>query len=342
MSNGKSFTTEQCHTTTGKLSKDIKRNRRFVRITNRKQRRKQKKIQKEIQRGKKTVLNLSNITLSSAEFRLLGKGLKYCPKPKRHDQVQLKQDAFEFTRRLRLQEYFAAKSSKVDENEDEICDSNFQYVKRNTDPESTFVPPSGRDTSLDFYIDAITNEILQSNKKYKNAPNLSPEELEALKCLKNDVSIVIKKTDKGSTVVIMNRQDYIAEVERQLEDTQFYLKCDKNPQKQFQNDINSVLNNIDIHVSESVRERLSPQGSDRIPMFYVLPKIHKHFDSKLPLGYPGRPIVSGCGSLTENISAYLDSILKPHMESLPSFVKDSSDFVIKIHNLKQIPQNAFW
>ena len=43
----------------------------------------------------------------------------------------------------------------------------------------------------------------------------------------------------------------------------------------------------------------------------------------------------------ENISSYVDSILKPHMESLPSYVKDTSDFITKIQNLKGIPQNAF-
>ena len=37
---------------------------------------KQKTIQKEIRRVKKTVLNLSKKTLSNAEYRLLGKGLK--------------------------------------------------------------------------------------------------------------------------------------------------------------------------------------------------------------------------------------------------------------------------
>ena len=72
-----------------------------------------------------------------------------------------------------------------------------------------------------------------------------------------------------------------------------------------------------------------------------MPKIHKALDSELPLGYPGRPIVSGCGSLTENISAYIDIELKPYMESLPSYVKDTSDFITKIHNLKGIPENAF-
>ena len=177
-------------------------------------------------------------------------------------------------------------------------------------------------------------------KKYKFTPNLSPEELEALKQLRNDNTIVIKKADKGSTVVIMNRDDYIAEVERQLNDTKFYEKLDENPQEQFRKDIDEVLTNIEI--SESTRENISPSGSGRIPIFYVLPKIHKTLDSALPLGYPGRPIVSGCGSLTENISSYVDSILKPHMESLPSYVKDTSDFITKIHNLKGIPQNAFF
>lgn len=265
--------------------------------------------------------------------------MKYCPKPKGHDKIQLKQDVFEFTRRLRLREYFAAKTSDDTDSEDDTSVSNFEYVRRNSDPKSTFVPPSGRDTSLDFYIDSITNEILQNDKKYKFTPNLSPEELEALKKLQKDDTIVIKKADKGSTVVIMNRTDYIAEVERQLGDTKFYEKLDKNPQEQFRKDINEVLR--DVKVSESTRENLSPSGSNSVPVFYILPKIHKQSDSNLPLGYPGRPIVSNCGSLTENISAYIDSVLKPHMESLPSYVKDTSDFITKIHSLKVIPQNAF-
>ena len=61
-------------------------------------------------------------------------------------------------------------------------------------------------------------------KKYKFTPNLSPEEFEAIKQLRNDNTIIIKKADKGSTVVLMNRDGYIAEVERQLNDTKFYEK----------------------------------------------------------------------------------------------------------------------
>ena len=74
-------------------------------------------------------------------------------------------------------------------------------------------------------------------KFYKMTKNINslqilyPEELEALKQLCNDKSIVIKKADKGSNLVIMNRDEYIAEVERQLNDTKFYenlMKIHKN------------------------------------------------------------------------------------------------------------------
>ena len=44
---------------------------------------------------------------------------------------------------------------------------------------------------------------------------------------------MIKKADKGSAVVIMNRDDNIAETERQLIDSKFYEKLDENPHEQF-------------------------------------------------------------------------------------------------------------
>ena len=52
--------------------------------------------------------------------------------------------------------------------------------------------------------------------------------------------------------------------------------------------------------------------------------------NSLPLGYPDRPIVSACMSLTESVSAFIDSILKPGMESLPSYIKYTTDFITKI------------
>ena len=96
-----------------------------------------------------------------------------------------------------------------------------------------------------------------------------------------------------------------------------------------------------IELSKSTGESIIPPGSDRIPIFYVWPKYIKNWIHNFPIGYPGRPICSGCGSFTETISAYVDSIL-PNMKSLPSYVKDTSDFITKLYNLNGISQNAFW
>ena len=51
--------------------------------------------------------------------------------------------------------------------------------------------------------------------------------------------------------------------------------------------------------------------------------------------------MSACGSLTENVSAFLDGILKPHMEPLPSYIKDTTDFITKIRQLPPLSKDSF-
>lgn len=55
-----------------------------------------------------------------------------------------------------------------------------------------------------------------------------------------------------------------------------------------------------------------------MPTFYALPKTHKCIDN-----LPSRPIVSGIGSRTSKASNLIDDYLRPHVESLPSYLKDT-------------------
>ena len=71
----------------------------------------------------------------------------------------------------------------------------------------------------------------------------------------------------------------------------------------------------------------------------ILPKIHKEYNETLPLGYTGRPIVSACNSCTDHISKYIDYNLQPLMKSLPSYVKDTTDFILKLKQYKLNSQN---
>ena len=52
--------------------------------------------------------------------------------------------------------------------------------------------------------------------------NLSQEEWKGIRSLADDRHIVIKKADKGSYVVIWDRNDYITETEKQLSDKVVY------------------------------------------------------------------------------------------------------------------------
>ena len=62
----------------------------------------------------------------------------------------------------------------------------------------------------------------------KNHPNLTTSERQSICKLRQNLDIVIKPADKGSATVIMDRQDYINEAERQLGNPDHYKKLD-NP-----------------------------------------------------------------------------------------------------------------
>ena len=57
----------------------------------------------------------------------------------------------------------------------------------------------------------------------------------------------------------------------------------------------------------------------------------------LKIVHPGRPIVSGIGTLTENISSFIDSILHRLMQFIPSYIKDTTEFINKLASGKTIP-----
>ena len=68
--------------------------------------------------------------------------------------------------------------------------------------------------------------------------------------------------------------------------------------------------------------------------FYLLPKIHKRLHN-----VPGRPVISNSGFFTENISAFLEYHLKPLSQKVKSFIKDTNDFLKKLNELRDLPDD---
>ena len=145
--------------------------------------------------------------------------------------------------------------------------------------------------------------------------------------LSNDSDLIIRKADKGGAVVVQSKSAYNEEALRQLGDTAFYtpLSCDPTPR--FNEEVLCFLKSAlcDGYISHDVFNFLFQEHPVR-PVLYTLPKIHKSIVEPVP----GRPIVAGTQSLTEPISKYIDLHIKELVFRLPSFVKDTTDFLNKI------------
>ena len=156
----------------------------------------------------------------------------------------------------------------------------------------------------------------------QNFSNLTREEISALNGLKSDRTIVIKEADKGSGVVVWDREDYIREAEDQLGDPDVYLPLDNDPYDILHNVINQAMGTIRQrgNVDDKTLEYLMV-NNPKLGRFYLLPKIHKRLNS-----VPGRPVISNSGFHTEKFSEFLDFHLQPLAKSVHSYIKDTNHF----------------
>lgn len=150
-----------------------------------------------------TVFNLSKRVLSEAEIRVLEKGLNFSPIQSKINEPELKLDFEDFARCMRLKWYFRNKANNGSEDH-----SRFK-------PRSIWKPPKGH-MALQIYLEKIRKEIFEIPKTILGYSNLSKEEWEAVRSLADDSNIVTKKADKGSSAVVWDRDDYLAEAYKQL------------------------------------------------------------------------------------------------------------------------------
>ena len=153
--------------------------------------------------------------MTERQINLLRRGLKFTPTPKPNT-IELKSDIQEFTRKLRLIKFFHSENL---DNSQETRESVSGPLVKN---KSNFYPPRNRNKFLDTTIDFINQQNLNNLSKNKN--NLSKDDWQALKELKNDESIVIKEADKGGAVVLMDSAHYEQMIYKQLEDKNTYKR----------------------------------------------------------------------------------------------------------------------
>ena len=133
----------------------------------------------------------------------------------------------------------------------------------------------------------------------------------------------------------MDKNNYITEGYRQLNNTNHYTPINNSLQHETSIKINQILTPLLNHklITQKQFDFLAPPASPRPRYFYILPKIHKPRTSwPSPNMPPGRPIISDCASASKNISKFIQYHISNAATRHPSYVKDTYDF---LHKLQQ-------
>ena len=183
-----------------------------------------------------------------------------------------------------------------------------QIVKDNSELTSNEIDPVSA---------GIKNSALDCFHSYdpKLEQNLSVEEFEALKSLLSDDSIIIQTSDKGNSVVILNKADYIERMCELLADTSKFRKLNIKDGKDYNFLINQELRLSKLlrrlrdkgAMNNEVYQRLNPTGTQP-SILYGLAKVHKPLVNNVP---KLRPILSAVNTPTYKLSQYLNSLMKP-------------------------------
>lgn len=315
------------------------------------------------------IINLSSHTLTEAEKEVLSLGLSFCPS-RSLDNFEVVKDIFLFARKLLfksmytktkkseeiiapnlktadfkalrdlnllLQENEGIESSwldawESDDSEEEKIDDSKQHKQFKR--KSHRFPALSQNPALALFVKQTAKEIESLNKD-KSIRNLTPEQQNALHSLKNNLDITIKGSDKGGNIVLMDNSKYEEMCLKILNNRKCYRKISASLVDGFNQEFYRLVDEAFImgaitgELLDFIRTK-----HPRIPTMYALPKVHKDLHNP-----PGRPIISGNGSISEGISQVIDQHLRPHVLELASYTKDTIHLLQVLENLV-IPESS--
>lgn len=279
------------------------------------------------------MVNLSRYDFDNDEISLLSKGLNFIPAPKSGNMQGVREGFHEFSRKIKLSYFFSSRPSNSNIHS---FDRKYKEIS-SWEPDSKYLPPD-----IIQELDLLQTKLGKIRGVFEK-PNIPIEQYTVLKELSQNENLVFKKADKGSAIVIMDRQHYIDEALSQLSNTKFYQKIDAPIFQNTYEEVEQILYELGCkkYLTPSQIKYLKPKEGARPRTFYILPKIHKQIN-KWPIENcrpPGRPIVSDIDSDSYRYSELIDDFLRPFADIHPSYIKDTNHFLDQLRDLK-IEKNA--
>ena len=258
------------------------------------------------------ITNLSDYMLADSQKSLLSKDRKSA------DVSRVLADLAEWEQRMRLRGYFYGRDRKEEDPEEK-----FKEKKK-----SEFTPDKGRDVWLDTYIEVVKSDIIAGLVRTKTL-NLTKQENDALHELLHNDKIVIRQADKGSGIVIVNREDYINKLTEEMDKSDACAETEGNQAERAFKEVKKLANKMyrDGAISKDMQQYLIP----RYPRAGELkgnPKLHKQ-------GAPMRTIVNGISTATERMAEVAEHELNEFVEGSPSYIQDRTDFLQKLSEVQQ-------
>ena len=267
--------------------------------------------------------------------KLLNRGLKFAVLPLKLDITQVLVDYKRYERSAIWQEFWYGREGG--DRKPQI----FRKRKHNL-PKNHKIPEG-----LKTFLGAVKSEIMDHRNRNRAECNLPPEEVNALKeliRLQTNRVVVIKPCDKGAGIMILDFKEYMRVCYEHLESkltyengdsTNYYTKVHISALERAKTKVKEVVdeayeNNI---ITKEEHEAMNVEDGDPAK-FYTIFKVHKkHPPNTAP---PPRPIISGSGSVFENIGKFIEHHIKDFANKHDSFLQDTPHF---LRTLEEVNKN---
>ena len=278
----------------------------------------------------------------------MSKGLSFVPTPGPTTFDKLFTSSLEkYFRSIRLRYHFGVTLKTIMKNKHDATNHTPPSSSSSSPPRPTLSLPSTvniktvKSACIEEYIKHTRNAFTNLRLTHTRRRNTSHDTRMILQRMRNHPSIIIKPADKNLGITIMTRTWYESEMMRQLNDTCTYKQCAWNAftltgvqaqiksiaQKGEKNGVLSSKEGKYITVNPTVRQSACP--------LYGMPKIHKLSNAVNELHkLTCRPIVSCVTYITTPLSQWIDWVLQPLVQMIPTVIKDSKTFVNMIESFR--------
>ncbi len=295
------------------------------------------------------VINLSTYVLSETQRQILKKGKGFVPRPEGGSGRVLAKGLRKFIRTILWQEF-------MERNDDKSRSNTGHPYPGKKIPMDKYNLPQYASTHMEAAVTILENLAKELDECYCNLSQIKDNltkterwELDLLCHKEFQRRYVFRSVDKGTGIVLADREDYLAEIHRQLQQTEYYVPLGTSSVMQVHwNRIKEITNTLleegklDRDTATLLQEQPFEGGPERTPRprtLYTLAKVHKPIKKwTIPFRIPpGRPVCSDVSSECTAISEWIDRWLQPIAQSYPSYTQDSYDFFNKITKLDIAP-----